>query len=89
MPLKSWVAGTIKSLLHVAISSGHWKSVHVNCELDNMTAIKYAECIKLGPHFMFYDCVEKSSLQLSYRLLQIIYNTEADSRSRHAWAKVE
>jgi len=37
----------------------------------------------------FYDWVEQSSLQLSYRHLRGIYNTEADSLSRHAWAEVE
>jgi hypothetical protein len=36
-----------------------------------------------------YDWVEQSSLQLSYRHLRGIYNTEADSLSRHAWAEVE
>ena len=33
--------------------------------------------------------MEASSLQLSYRHLRGIYNTEADSLSRHAWAEVE
>jgi hypothetical protein len=37
----------------------------------------------------FYDWVEQSSLQLSYRHLRGIYNTEADSLSRHARAEVE
>jgi hypothetical protein len=86
---------TIQSLLPAAISPSEWPSVHVNCELDNTTAIKYARVAvshsrrmsKIGA--AFYDWVEVSALQLSYRHLRGIYNTEADSLSRHAWAEVE
>ena len=38
---------------------------------------------------MFYDWVEDTGLQLSYRHLRGIYNVEADSLSRHAWAELE
>ena len=37
----------------------------------------------------FYDWEETTGLQLSYRHLHGIYNTEADSLSRHAWAELE
>ena len=33
---------TIKSLLPVAFPRDQWNSLHLNCELDNTTAIKYA-----------------------------------------------
>ncbi len=81
---------TIKSLLPVAAPRHLWDQLHLNCELDNTTAIKYARVAvsrsrrmsKIGA--AFYDWVEQSSLQLSYRHLRGIYNTEADSLSRHA-----
>ncbi len=86
---------TIKSLLPVAVPHHQWNQLHLNCELDNTTAIKYARMAvsrsrrmsKIGA--AFYDWLEQSSLQLSYRHLPAIYNTEADSLSRHAWAEVE
>jgi hypothetical protein len=86
---------TIKSLLPVAVPQHKWNQLHLNCELDNTTAIKYARVAvsrsrrmsKIGA--AFYDWVERSSLQLSYRHLRGIYNTEADSLSRQAWAEVE
>jgi hypothetical protein len=67
----------------------------LSCELDNTTAIKYARVAvsrsrrksKIGA--AFYDWMEGSSLQLSYRHLRVIYNTKADSLSRQAWAEVE
>ncbi len=66
---------TVRSLLPAAIPPEQWKFVHVNCELDNTTAIKYARVAvsrsrrmsRIGAHF--YDWVETSSLQLSYRHL--------------------
>ena len=86
---------TIKSLLPIAVPRHLWHQLHLNCELDNTTAIKYARVAVSRSRRMstigaaFYDWVEQSSLQLSYRHLRGIYNTEADSLSRHAWAEVE
>ena len=86
---------TIKSLLPAAVPREQWNLVHLNCELDNTTAIKYARVAVSRSRRMstigaaFYDWVETSGLQLSYRHLRGIYNIEADSLSRHAWAEVE
>jgi hypothetical protein len=86
---------TIKSLLPAAVPREQWKRVHINCELDNTTAIKYARVAVSRSRRMsqigaaFYDWVESSGLQLSYRHLRGIYNIEADGLSRHAWAEVE
>jgi hypothetical protein len=86
---------TIKSLLPAAVPQEQWKRVHINCELDNTTAIKYARVAVSRSRRMsqigaaFYDWVESSGLQLSYRHLRGIYNIEADGLSRHAWAEVE
>jgi hypothetical protein len=65
-----------------------WHRTHVNCELDNTTAIKYARVAvsrslrmsRIGAKL--YDWVEGTGLQLSYRHLRGIYNVEADSLSR-------
>ncbi len=72
-----------------------WHRTHVNCELDNTTAIKYAivavsrslRMPRIGARL--YDWVEGTGLQLSYRHLRGIYNVEADGLSRHAWAELE
>jgi hypothetical protein len=86
---------TIRSLLPLAVPHIDWARTHVNCELDNTTAIKYARVAvsrslrmsRIGAQF--YDWVESTSLQLSYRHLRGIYNVEADGLSRHAWAELE
>jgi len=86
---------TIRSLLPSAVHKSDWPRTHINCELDNTTAIKYARVAvsrslrmsRIGA--MFYDWVEDTGLQLSYRHLRGIYNVEADSLSRHAWAELE
>ncbi len=76
---------TIRSLLPSAVHKSHWPRTHINCELNNTTAIKYARVAvsrslrmsRIGA--MFYDWVEGTGLQLSYRHLCGIYNVEADS----------
>ena len=86
---------TIKSLLPLVIPREDWHRTHVNCELDNTTAIKYARVAvsrslrmsRIGARL--YDWVEGTGLQLSYRHLRGIYNVEADGLSRHAWAELE
>ena len=86
---------TVRSLLPHAVPKSDWSRTHVSCELDNTTAIKYARVAvsrslrmsRIGAKF--YDWEETTGLQLSYRHLRGIYNTEADSLSRHAWAELE
>jgi len=86
---------TVRSLLPQAVPESEWSRTHVSCELDNTTAIKYARVAvsrslrmsRIGAKF--YDWEETTGLQLSYRHLRGIYNTEADSLSRHAWAELE
>ncbi len=86
---------TIRSLLPLVVPRHEWHHTHVNCELDNTTAIKYARVAvsrslrmsRIGAQFS--DWVEDTGLQLSYRHLRGIYNVEADSLSRHAWAELE
>ena len=86
---------TIRSLLPLVIPREDWHRTHVSCELDNTTAIKYARVAvsrslrmsRIGA--LFYDWVEGTGLQLSYRHLRGIYNVEADGLSRHEWAELE
>jgi hypothetical protein len=86
---------TIRSLLPLVIPREDWHRTHVNCELDNTTAIKYARVVvsrslrmsRIGARF--YDWVEGTGLQLSYRHLRGIYNVEADGLSRYAWAELK
>ena len=86
---------TIKSLLPLAVPRHRWPLTHINCELDNTVAIKYARVAvsrsltmsRIGAQF--YDWMEDTGLQLTYRHLRGIYNVEADSLSRHAWAELE
>jgi hypothetical protein len=86
---------TVRSLLPHAVPESDWSRTHVSCELDNTTAIKYARVAvsrslrmsRIGAKF--YDWEETTGLQLSYRHLRGVYNTEADSLSRHAWAELE
>jgi hypothetical protein len=86
---------TIRSLLPHAVSKAEWARTHFSCELDNTTAIKYARVAvsrslrmsRIGAKF--YDWEEATGFQLSFRHLRGIYNTEADSLSRQAWAELE
>jgi hypothetical protein len=86
---------TIRSLLPHAVPQSEWSRTHVSCELDNTTAIKYARVAvsrslrmsRIGAKF--YDWEESAGLQLSFRHLRGIYNTEADGLSRQSWAEIE
>jgi hypothetical protein len=85
----------IRSLLPQAIPDTQWSQVHLNCQLDNVVAIKYARVAvsrslalsKLGAQF--YDWAETAKIQMSFRHLAGIYNVEADSPSRREWQEIE
>ena len=86
---------TIRSLLPQAFSVDQWPQVHLNCQLDNVVAIKYArvavsrslQLSRLGAQF--YDWAESAQIQLSFRHLAGIYNVEADELSRREWQEIE
>jgi hypothetical protein len=86
---------TIRSLLPQAVPGHQWSQVHLNCQLDNVVAIKYARVAvsrslalsKLGAQF--YDWAETAKIQMSFRHLAGIYNVEADSLSRREWQEIE
>jgi hypothetical protein len=81
----------IRSLLPQAIPKSQWSHVHLNCQLDNVVAIKYARVAvswslalsRLGAQL--YDWAENPQLQMSFRHLAGIYNVEADELSRKEW----
>jgi len=86
---------TIRSLLPQAVPRDQWSQVHLNCQLDNIVAIKYARVAvsrslalsRLGAQF--YDWAENAQLQMSFRHLAGIYNVEADQLSRKEWQEIE
>ena len=86
---------TIRSLLPQAVPDYQWSQLHLNCQLDNVVAIKYARVAvsrslalsKLGAQF--YDWAETAKIQMSFRHLAGIYNVEADSLSRREWQEIE
>jgi len=86
---------TIRSLLPQAIPRDQWPQVHLNCQLDNVVAIKYArvavsrslQLSRLGAQF--YDWAETAQVQMSFRHLAGIYNVEADALSRKEWQEIE
>ena len=86
---------TIRSLLPQAVPMDQWSQVHLNCQLDNIVAVKYARVAvsrslalsRLGAQF--YDWAENAQLQMSFRHLAGIYNVEADQLSRKEWQEIE
>jgi hypothetical protein len=86
---------TIRALLPVAVPEKDWKSVHLNCELDSVVAIKYAmvansrslKLSKIGTQF--FDWRERHRLQLSCRHIRGIHNITADALSRQEWGEAD
>lgn len=79
---------TVESLLPLAIPKSQWHRVHVHCELDNVTAIKYSnvavsrslEMSILGANY--FDWRALHNLQMSFQFLRGVDNVEADQLSR-------
>lgn len=79
---------TVESLLPRAIPRESWHLVHLQCQLDNVSAIKYLsvavsrslQMSVLGAdHF---DWKQKSRLSLGYEFLPGVLNVESDGLSR-------
>lgn len=80
---------TVESLLPIAIPDrSRWTEVHLNCELDNVAAIKYGRVgvsRSLGMSVLgadFWDWREQHHLSLSFAFLPGILNVTSDGLSR-------
>ena len=80
---------TVESLLPIAMPDrSRWTEVHLNCELDNVAAIKYGRVgvsRSLGMSVLgadFWDWREQHHLSLSFAFLPGILNVTSDGLSR-------
>ena len=79
---------TVESLLPLAVPHSRWHQVHLQCELDNVAAIKYGKVgvsRSLGMSILgadYYDWREKFRLSLGFQFLAGVQNVESDALSR-------
>jgi hypothetical protein len=79
---------TVESLLPLAVPRSRWHLVHLQCELDNVAAIKYGKVgvsRSLGMSILgadYYDWREKFRLSIGFQFLAGELNVESDGLSR-------
>ena len=79
---------TVESLLPQAVPRHLWHQVHLQCELDNVAAIKYGKVgvsRSIGMSILgadYFDWREEFHLSLGFQFLAGVRNVEADGLSR-------
>ena len=79
---------TVESLLPLALPPEQWHKVHLQCQLDNVAAIKYGKVgvsRSLGMSILgadYFDWRERYNLSIGFEFLAGVLNVESDRLSR-------